>query len=159
MILINISLTVSLLMASSGFSLHQGSKRVDKKPWEGREIVIEGTLNHLARSNNGNFNGHLNDSIDIRVYDRMKDSKNLTVAFNEIDISEMRVYNVGVLMASHLGKWTGGFGEQGSYIKWHVLDSPFDLERCGPAVDLALEEINRRFLGPHNIRLVKKKGR
>lgn len=45
-------------------------------------------------------------------------------------------YNVGVLMASH-------------------LDSPFDLERCGPAVDLALQEINERFLEAHNIRLLK----
>lgn len=39
------------------------------------------------------------------------------------------------------------------------LDSPFDLERCGPAVDLALDQINKRFLSPHNIRLVKKKAR
>ncbi|XP_037950406.1 receptor-type guanylate cyclase gcy-28 [Teleopsis dalmanni] len=48
----------------------------------------------------------------------------------------MRVFNVGVLMASH-------------------LDSPFDLERCGPAVDLALEVINEDFLKQHNITLKK----
>ncbi|XP_059225614.1 atrial natriuretic peptide receptor 1 [Stomoxys calcitrans] len=47
-----------------------------------------------------------------------------------------RVYNVGVLMASR-------------------LDSPFDLERCGPAVDLALDAINKEFLRPHNITLRK----
>ena len=51
----------------------------------------------------------------------------------------LRVYNVGVLMASH-------------------LDSPFDLERCGPAVDLALEEVNE-FLKVHNVQLRKVQGR
>lgn len=51
-----------------------------------------------------------------------------------------RVYNVGVLMASR-------------------LDSPFDLERCGPAVDLALEEVNDRFLSDHGIRLQKVQAR
>ncbi|GJQ80785.1 hypothetical protein Trydic_g9376 [Trypoxylus dichotomus] len=35
------------------------------------------------------------------------------------------------------------------------LDSPFDLERCGPAVDLALEEVNERFLSQHRIKLRK----
>ncbi|XP_071625665.1 atrial natriuretic peptide receptor 1 isoform X2 [Temnothorax longispinosus] len=50
----------------------------------------------------------------------------------------LRVYNVGVLMASH-------------------LDSPFDLERCGPAVDLALEEVNE-FLNVHNVQLRKVQG-
>lgn len=49
-------------------------------------------------------------------------------------------YNVGVLMASH-------------------LDSPFDLERCGPAVDLALQEVNERFLEVHKIRLQKVQAR
>jgi len=46
---------------------------------------------------------------------------------------------VGVLMASN-------------------LDSPFDLERCGPAVDLALEEVNE-FLKVHNVQLRKVQGR
>lgn len=35
------------------------------------------------------------------------------------------------------------------------LDSPFDLERCGPAVDLALERVNEEFLQHHKIRLRK----
>ncbi|XP_011872012.1 PREDICTED: atrial natriuretic peptide receptor 1 isoform X2 [Vollenhovia emeryi] len=52
--------------------------------------------------------------------------------------NRMRVYKVGVLMASH-------------------LDSPFDLERCGPAVDLALEEVNE-FLKVHNVLLRKVQG-
>lgn len=52
----------------------------------------------------------------------------------------MRYYNVGVLMASQ-------------------LDSPFDLERCGPAIDLALEEINERFLRKHNVYLRKVQAR
>ncbi|KAK0163436.1 hypothetical protein PV327_007117 [Microctonus hyperodae] len=49
--------------------------------------------------------------------------------------SLLKTYNVGVLMASH-------------------LDSPFDLERCGPAVDLALAEVNE-FLIFHNVQLQK----
>lgn len=47
----------------------------------------------------------------------------------------LKIYNVGVLMASH-------------------LNSPFDLERCGPAVDLALTEVND-FLSIHNVKLRK----
>lgn len=38
------------------------------------------------------------------------------------------------------------------------LNSPFDLERCGPAVDLALAEVND-FLSVHNIKLRKVQGR
>ncbi|KAL1114884.1 hypothetical protein AAG570_007708 [Ranatra chinensis] len=38
------------------------------------------------------------------------------------------------------------------------LDSPFDLERCGPAVDLALEEVNEIYLKSHGIRLRKIQG-
>lgn len=53
--------------------------------------------------------------------------------------SSPRIYNVGVLMASH-------------------LNSPFDLERCGPAVDLALAEVND-FLNVHNVQLHKVQGR
>jgi hypothetical protein len=52
----------------------------------------------------------------------------------------MRVYNVGVLMASS-------------------LDSPFDLERAGPAVDMALELVNKEFLSQHNITLHKQQAR
>lgn len=51
-----------------------------------------------------------------------------------------RYYNIGVLMASR-------------------LDSPFDLERCGPAVDLALEDVNEKFLAKHGIRLKKVQAR
>ncbi|XP_071439593.1 atrial natriuretic peptide receptor 1 isoform X2 [Hetaerina americana] len=50
--------------------------------------------------------------------------------------TEIKEYSVGVLMASR-------------------LDSPFDLERCGPAIDLALEEVNEHFLSAHGIRLKK----
>lgn len=58
----------------------------------------------------------------------------------QLDENGMRIYNVGVLMASH-------------------LDSPFDLERCGPAVDLALKKINEEFLRPHNVTLNKVQAR
>lgn len=37
----------------------------------------------------------------------------------------------------------------------YTKDSPFDLERCGPAVDLALERVNKEFLKVHNIQLRK----
>ncbi|KAJ3648142.1 hypothetical protein Zmor_019965 [Zophobas morio] len=54
----------------------------------------------------------------------------------QVASDQYRYYNIGVLMASH-------------------LDSPFDLERCGPAIDMALEQINDRFLAHHGIRLKK----
>ncbi|KAK9745678.1 Receptor family ligand binding region [Popillia japonica] len=63
------------------------------------------------------------------------DGNNYETALTAPDIN-YKYYNVGVLMASH-------------------LDSPFDLERCGPAVDLALEEVNERFLSQHRIKLRK----
>lgn len=49
-------------------------------------------------------------------------------------------YKVGVLMTTKLG-------------------SPFDLERCGPAVDLALDMVNKKFLAHHRIRLKKVESR
>lgn len=39
------------------------------------------------------------------------------------------------------------------------LDSPFDLERCGPAVDLALDVVNKKILAHHNVRLKKVESR
>jgi len=45
-------------------------------------------------------------------------------------------YNVAVLMASR-------------------LDSPFDLERCGPAIDLALKKVNDEYLSSHKVQLEK----
>lgn len=55
-------------------------------------------------------------------------------------LSARTVYKIGVLMASR-------------------LDSPFDLERCGPAVDLALDKVNEKFLAHHNVELQKVQGR
>ncbi|XP_055376635.1 atrial natriuretic peptide receptor 1 isoform X2 [Condylostylus longicornis] len=71
-----------------------------------------------------------------------KNSNNFKREIHLIDgiETEMKVYNVGVLMASH-------------------LNSPFDLERCGPAVDIALSVINTEFLNPHNITLKKVQAR
>ncbi|XP_046970179.1 atrial natriuretic peptide receptor 1 [Vanessa cardui] len=54
-------------------------------------------------------------------------------------LSDRTVYKIGVLMASR-------------------LDSPFDLERCGPAVDLALDKVNEKFLAHHNVELQKVQG-
>jgi hypothetical protein len=39
------------------------------------------------------------------------------------------------------------------------IDSPFDLERCGPAIDLGLERINEQFLAQHKIYLNKVQAR
>lgn len=58
----------------------------------------------------------------------------------KVENERFRYYNIGVLMASR-------------------LDSPFDLERCGPAVDLALEEVNDKFLMQHGIQLRKVQAR
>lgn len=95
----------------------------------------------------------------------------------EYDLSGLRVYNVGVLMASHLGRCSGkcsNYSHTCAYIHAHHMkqirisflctfitfpDSPFDLERCGPAVDLALDVINEEFLKPHKIKLRKVQAR
>jgi atrial natriuretic peptide receptor A len=61
----------------------------------------------------------------------------MAVAADAADVVE---YKVGVLMTTR-------------------LDSPFDLERCGPAVDLALDMVNKKFLAHHKIRLKKVENR
>lgn len=156
-----------LVLVGLGWAMHHGGKRNEIDSWEGgsREHAAD-DIHHLARSSNGNYNGHVNESIDIKVFERIREHRNMTGTLNEVDISKMRVYNVGVLMASHLGKCLKEQQEQKEEKKLIQFtlnsrnsDSPFDLERCGPAVDLALDQINKRFLSPHNIRLVKKKAR
>lgn len=62
------------------------------------------------------------------------------VGFGSSVVESQTVYKVGVLMASR-------------------LDSPFDLERCGPAVDLALDNVNDKFLAHHGVELQKIQGR
>lgn len=79
---------------------------------------------------------HNNNSDDEK---KIRNKKQVLLINLEGYETPMRVYNVGVLMASH-------------------LDSPFDLERCGPAVDLALTEVNE-FLSLHNVQLQKVQGR
>lgn len=53
---------------------------------------------------------------------------------------EFVYYNVGVLMTTK-------------------LNSPFDLERCGPAVDLALQTVNQDMLRMHRVQLRKVQAR
>lgn len=65
---------------------------------------------------------------------RRKFKRNLVDS--KLDEDGFTYYNIGVLMASR-------------------LDSPFDLERCGPAVDLGIEKINKMFLKHHKIKLNK----
>lgn len=45
------------------------------------------------------------------------------------------------------------------FVSPRFLDSPFDLERCGPAIDLGLERINKKFLAHHKIYLNKVQAR
>lgn len=101
--LLKLIVGLGLLLFEIGLGLHLGGKRSDIESWEGSERVVDG-ISHQARSSNGNFNGHSNDSIDIKVFERIREPKNQAGSLNESDISRMRVYNVGVLMASHLGK-------------------------------------------------------
>ncbi|ODM94989.1 Atrial natriuretic peptide receptor 1 [Orchesella cincta] len=54
----------------------------------------------------------------------------------EFDTSEFTHYNVGVLLVSGTG-------------------SSFDLEKCSPAVDMALDIVNQAYLRPHKIFLQK----
>lgn len=82
---------------------------------------------------------------------------------DEVNNTTIQYLNVGVLMASNLG--TGLFVFNSVEIEFERyfppinVDSPFDLERCGPAVDLALEEVNEVFLKSHRIELKKVQGR
>lgn len=72
--------------------------------------------------------------------------KNSTYAMAEMAEStstysaEFVYYNVGVLMTTK-------------------LNSPFDLERCGPAVDLALQTVNQDMLRMHRVQLRKVQAR
>ncbi|XP_070492916.1 atrial natriuretic peptide receptor 1 isoform X2 [Chironomus tepperi] len=72
--------------------------------------------------------------------DKNEKDKNKTTFYPNIleqkERDGYKIYNVGVLMASH-------------------LNSPFDLERCGPAIDIGLERINREFLDHHKVFLNK----
>lgn len=81
--------------------------------------------------------------IDIAVQSKILERR-LRMASSSLpgdeDLDGWTTLNVGVLMASH-------------------LDSPFDLERCGPAVDLALERVNKEFLQAHRVRLNKVQAR
>lgn len=64
----------------------------------------------------------------------------LSTLFSAVISVDYNYYNVGVLMTTK-------------------LNSPFDLERCGPAVDLALKDVNEKFLKSHNIQLRKVQAR
>ncbi|XP_030376658.1 atrial natriuretic peptide receptor 1 [Scaptodrosophila lebanonensis] len=129
MFLTEISVVVSMLMFICTVSVHIECRSIDLDNWE--DISKELTTVPQQKGSN--------ESLDIEVFEHIRDTKHQSSELSEfeIDYSKMRVYTVGVLMASH-------------------LDSPFDLERCGPAVDLALDQINKRFLKPHNVMLKKK---
>lgn len=64
----------------------------------------------------------------------------LGALFSAVISIEYNYYNVGVLMTTK-------------------LNSPFDLERCGPAVDLALKDVNEKILKARNIQLRKVQAR
>ncbi|XP_055547938.1 atrial natriuretic peptide receptor 1 isoform X1 [Wyeomyia smithii] len=85
-------------------------------------------------ANNGTSSDSSNN--DGRIHKRAGGVMNRIEVQKDEGDGNYTTFNVGVLMASH-------------------LDSPFDLERCGPAVDLALEKINEFLLKSHNIKLTK----
>lgn len=100
---------------------------------------------------------------DTKFQFNRSNSKRSMILANE---KEFKYYNVGVLMASHLGmldsntiRWLFLFKYTIEWNNIFIKDSPFDLERCGPAVDLALERVNDEFLKKHRIRLRKVQGR
>ncbi|XP_044317901.1 atrial natriuretic peptide receptor 1 isoform X2 [Drosophila rhopaloa] len=133
--LLRISIHVFFLLSTGAFSAHPNPRR-NEISWEdvNKDLSLDSTTSMAGY--NGNDTGP-----EIKMFERSREAKSQQLSrYTEVgEMGQMRVYNVGVLMASH-------------------LDSPFDLERCGPAVDLALEEINKVFLRPHNITLLKKKG-
>lgn len=155
MLLLRVSIPFFFLMSTDSFSVHPNPKR-NEISWDeaNKDLSLDTTTSMLG------FNG--NDSFaEVRTFERSRDAKSHQLArLSEMgEIGQMRVYNVGVLMASHLGKC--GCGAVGSKTDDLAIACrfPFDLERCGPAVDLALDQINKVFLRPHNITLLKKKAR
>lgn len=78
---------------------------------------------------------HKNRSND-KFGQKFRNKKKRALVDPKLDEDGFTYYNIGVLMASR-------------------LDSPFDLERCGPAVDLGIEKINEKFLKHHKIKLGK----
>nr|XP_016928296.1 receptor-type guanylate cyclase gcy-28 isoform X1 [Drosophila suzukii] len=133
--LLRISIHVSFLMLAGSFSVHPNPRR-NEIIWDdlNKDLSMDSTTSMMW------FNGS-DAGPEPKMFERSREAKSHQLSrYTEVgEMGQMRVYNVGVLMASH-------------------LDSPFDLERCGPAVDLALDEINKVFLKPHNITLLKKKG-
>lgn len=98
----------------------------------GRHLLQAASTNSLTRRR---YN------VDVQGgYPRRTNLSNVRDSLKQKTQDGFRSFNVGVLMASK-------------------LDSPFDLERCGPAVDLALDEINEKFLKKYRIRLTKVQGR
>lgn len=86
------------------------------------------------------FINYVNCNILLQNYTNVERSGRSTIQPDDDTKNNFTIYNIGVLMASH-------------------LDSPFDLERCGPAVDLALERVNEEFLKAHHVKLKKVQGR
>lgn len=99
-----------------------------------RVTIVEEENNTDSKESVNNYPPWENSTLEAGSVSRIQRSN------PDLENNNFTEYNVGVLMASH-------------------LDSPFDLERCGPAVDMALEEINERFLASHKVRLQKHQGR
>nr|XP_017002067.2 receptor-type guanylate cyclase gcy-28 isoform X2 [Drosophila takahashii] len=133
--LLRISIQVFFLVLAGSFTVHPNPRR-NEIIWDdaNKDLSLDSTTSMMW------FNGS-DAGPEVKMFERSREAKyHQLPRYSEAgEMGQMRVYNVGVLMASH-------------------LDSPFDLERCGPAVDLALDEINKVFLKPHNITLLKKKG-
>lgn len=108
MLLLRVSIPFFFLMSTDSFSVHPNPKR-NEISWDeaNKDLSLDTTTSMLG------FNG--NDSFaEVRTFERSRDAKSHQLArLSEMgEIGQMRVYNVGVLMASHLGKC--GCGAVGS---------------------------------------------
>jgi len=153
--LLRISIHVFFLMLARSFSVHPNPRR-NEIIWDdlNKDLSLDSTTSMMW------FNGS-DSGPEPKMFERSREAKSHQLSrYTEVgEMGQMRVYNVGVLMASHLGKCLVSWFKIWWWVGRWLPDSPFDLERCGPAVDLALDEINKVFLKPHNITLLKKKGR
>ncbi|CAL8115018.1 unnamed protein product [Orchesella dallaii] len=91
--------------------------------------AVSAEHNSIARKLTGD------DDDDDMLFMDMSTSQ-LISSFPNVDTSEFTHYNVGVLLVSGTG-------------------SSFDLEKCSPAVDMALDIVNQAYLRPHKIFLQK----
>lgn len=99
------------------------------------ETSVE-SVEKVENSFRDNKNSIENDTKNEKFLKKLLERNKRAIVNPKLGKDGFTYYNIGVLMASR-------------------LDSPFDLERCGPAVDLGIQKINEKFLKHHKIKLNK----